>query len=59
MKQYETAGVKLVPCMWLWGTVCFTYTQRHDLIGDQEEKQMEVGHDIQEYGGGALGQVCG
>ena len=35
-----------------------SYTQRHDVIGNEEEKQMEVRHDVQECRGGALGQVC-
>lgn len=35
-----------------------SYTQRHDFIGNEEEEQMEVWHDVQECRGGALGQVC-
>lgn len=37
----------------------WTYSQRHDFIGNEEEEQMEVWHDVQEWCGGALGQVCG
>lgn len=35
-----------------------SYPQRHDFIGDKEEQQMEVRHDVQESRGAALGQVC-
>lgn len=34
-----------------------TYSERHDLVGDQEEEQVEVRHHVQEYSGCALGQV--
>lgn len=43
---------------WRKGFEVLTYSQRHDLISDEEEEQMEVRHDVQECRGGALGQVC-
>ena len=36
-----------------------THSQRHDLIGDEEEEQVEIRHDVEEGGGAGLGQVRG
>lgn len=35
------------------------YLQGHDLVGDQEEQQVEVRDSIQEAGRAVLGQVGG
>lgn len=36
-----------------------THSQRHDLIGDEEEEQMEIRYNVEEGPGAALGQVHG